>query len=1362
MKEEISVQPVSQSLQHKFKELQERASKDALSGLLNRVTAEMYINQELAGMKSEDRCALFIIDLDNFKHINDTLGHQAGDQAIRQSARILSELFRATDIVGRLGGDEFIVFLCGKISEKLIYSKGTAICEHLQLILGGNPSVSMTASVGIHIASGPGESFDSLYHASDLALYKAKHNGKHGFFVKHGKTLSENSDAFYPVNTIPINGVLEQMDTGIALLQMGSPMQLIYISPSFCRIIGADPKTLILPRPLSSIIHPDDMEDLECALRTGLKQNKTVDHTHRVSADGKNWLWWHIRASKIEYNDPNAVMLVTATDVSRFKENEQRLEETNQRLQSAFEQTTQGMWEVDLSTREFTLFSYLDQESSRTPGKGIFPDVLINDGWIHPCSVPEFRKFSDELLNGKDEGNDCFVIRYRKTGCYGWAAFSYRRLRDEKEGNNRVVGIIEKFTKGFEEYRGSALSKRFIPEAITDYLIFGMEASLTDDRIIQLWNAGSPVSSSEYEQSCSDILFKEKNRIYDPENDSVLDNYFDRDFLLDNFKGNQVWTILKYRRSDPMRGLCRVNHIINLVRDPLSQEVYLFIYIIWADIHYQFESALGINVVRDPFTSLYDRATTRALIEAQLGKKEWKQCATAVVRLGGVKKLYIERTSSLQQRFRNLITAFTTALKPECIIGQYDRDDLLVFFPDISAQSDIKRQIEDAFSFVRITLADMPALNALRFVAGVVCMMPGQASYTSMTSRAVQLCETWSNAAVDTVVFSLEPDAWSELNQTGQGEQITIAQEELEYPLSEQAKDVAFQCFSSMLNSDSLDASVHSILDCVGNYYQADRTYLLALTENYHVITMPFEWNSPQKSSIQQTVSGLLVERFPILQRCIEERAPVFLTRPRSAQQNGDSAEEKQWRFTAFPLIQEDVIVGFLCIENPRKHVADAVLPATLIPYILKEQKRFHKKVQLAGYSSSVFLNGLPDLRSYINVISSITSDVYNSMGAVCLDIPELSTINSAQGFEYGSRMMWYISKTLTDIYGHSFIFRTWASEFIVLCPDITRSVFTGKYTRLYSNLQRRYPKILRIGYAWSAGEFCGKTLVNEARSVMHCKKTVPPSEHIFLKQKDDILYTKPSVSLKQYTIYLQPKIHMGTGELLGAEALVRGIDEAGNHIMPEKFIKKLEKTGDIRDMDLHVLECTLAQMDHWCQKGIKPIPISVNFSRMTLFNPSSLASVLAIQSRYPYVSSGLLEIEITERTGHIDSHVFADVVNRFRELGIRFSLDDFGSEYANFSIFTNVRFDYVKLDRSLISDLVHNPKGQMLVRDLIKICHNCGMLCVAEGVENASQAAILTEAGCVCGQGYYYDPPLPVEQFEKKYLHPAVTNVRK
>ena len=109
--------------------------------------------------------------------------------------------------------------------------------------------------------------------------------------------------------------------------------------------------------------------------------------------------------------------------------------------------------------------------------------------------------------------------------------------------------------------------------------------------------------------------------------------------------------------------------------------------------------------------------------------------------------------------------------------------------------------------------------------------------------------------------------------------------------------------------------------------------------------------------------------------------------------------------------------------------------------------------------------------------------------------------------------------------------------------------------------------------------------------------------------------------------------------------------------------------------------------------------------------------------------------------------------MDSFRQCGLQFSLDDFGTKYANLAIFANVKFDTVKLDRSLVSGLVNNPINQMLVRDIVQICRSCGTTCIAEGIEQPEQADALQQLGCVYGQGYYYSRPIPAAEFEERFL---------
>ena len=174
MGETSLLMPEEGTLAGQFEDLRRRATKDALSGLLNRATMEQYIKDRLRAMAPGETCALFIVDLDDFKQVNDTLGHLAGDQAIRQTAQILSRLFRASDIVGRLGGDEFLVYIKGVFPRSVLETRLKKLLSDLRSI----PDASLTSSIGLTYVQNDQTPYTEHLRQADIALYHSKRNGK--------------------------------------------------------------------------------------------------------------------------------------------------------------------------------------------------------------------------------------------------------------------------------------------------------------------------------------------------------------------------------------------------------------------------------------------------------------------------------------------------------------------------------------------------------------------------------------------------------------------------------------------------------------------------------------------------------------------------------------------------------------------------------------------------------------------------------------------------------------------------------------------------------------------------------------------------------------------------------------------------------------------------------------------------------------------------------------------------------------------------------------------------------------------------------------------------------------------------------
>lgn len=243
--------------------------------------------------------------------------------------------------------------------------------------------------------------------------------------------------------------------------------------------------------------------------------------------------------------------------------------------------------------------------------------------------------------------------------------------------------------------------------------------------------------------------------------------------------------------------------------------------------------------------------------------------------------------------------------------------------------------------------------------------------------------------------------------------------------------------------------------------------------------------------------------------------------------------------------------------------------------------------------------------------------------------------------------------------------------------------------------------------------------------------------------------FFKEALANGEFQAFYQPKVNIDTGEIVGAEALCRWVLD-NKIIAPVDFIPALEQNTDICSLDLYMLDLVCRDIRRWLDEGRKVVRVSVNLSRKNLIDPDLIEHLLTIIKRHG-IPHRYIEFELTETTTDVEFTDLKRIVNGLREKDICITVDDFGVGYSSLNLIREIPWDVLKLDRCFIPTDENYGVTELMFRYVVGMAKAMGLECVAEGVETAKQVEILRENDCLIAQGYYFDKPLPVNEFEKK-----------
>ena len=249
--------------------------------------------------------------------------------------------------------------------------------------------------------------------------------------------------------------------------------------------------------------------------------------------------------------------------------------------------------------------------------------------------------------------------------------------------------------------------------------------------------------------------------------------------------------------------------------------------------------------------------------------------------------------------------------------------------------------------------------------------------------------------------------------------------------------------------------------------------------------------------------------------------------------------------------------------------------------------------------------------------------------------------------------------------------------------------------------------------------------------------------------------YVETAIENDEFMVYLQPKFDIKKETIKGAEALIRWNYKNKEFLSPGRFIPFFEKDGSIGKIDDIVLKKVCQALARWKKEGKPLYPVSVNLSRNRLYDNDLIAHLTRIVDFYG-VDHKYIDFELTESATYDNMDHMLRVLEDLRASGFKISMDDFGTGYSSLSLLTRMPLDTLKIDKSFVDNIsTKNERKEdiIVITHIIALAKELGFVCLAEGAESKNQVDRLRELGCEVIQGYYYSKPVPMSEYETKYL---------
>lgn len=794
--------------------------------------------------------------------------------------------------------------------------------------------------------------------------------------------------------------------------------------------------------------------------------------------------------------------------------------------------------------------------------------------------------------------------------------------------------------------------------------------------------------------------------------------------------------------------------------------------------------------MRDPLTKLYKRSYAKQLIQEFLKKQSCSEYAGFLI-------LDIDNFAILNEKMgnafgdailKNIAADIETLFYSSDVLGRVGGDEFVILMKNIKSVDDIDKKIKEIQKVINRTyIGETMNFGSTVGVGASVFPIDG-VDYDVLYEKAEKAlfhakgagknCYGFYDAANETIYkqYKLEEKHFKIQEAEKYHKELGVASSdsliELAFKLIEETKDT--------------DSAINLLLRQVARQMNLGGICIRERVNNEYKLLYPYQccmsidWNHEETGCMEYTK-----EQWDTMLENFRTGNGIICASDTANTENEISQElflaygARSYARCAFYDKGEFAgNIDFVDFSNERKWSREDIMTIRAVTnvvsaYLLKMkayEEASNTVERLTGYDS---ITGLYKYEKFLSLTSEYIENAPHGNYAIAyVDFSNFKYINENYGYETGDKILRDFADSISS-YKDVFIYgsRVFSDNIVSLinlgeCVEVELLFGLQKASREFTKkIQSEYLDsnlIIDIGicpFKINGSPVPIKNIISNAN--MARKEAKLPdrprciiyNDSMGQKLNQEVAYANDMENAfknKEFVVYLQPKVNLKNNSIDGAEALVRWKKKDGTIIYPNDFIPVFEKNKTITLLDYYVYAEVCKYLARRIKNDKEMVCISVNVSRVHLYSIRQMVSyVRSLLNKYK-LPPELLEFELTETvfTDKVDDTIL--LMNELRKLGVKVSMDDFGSGYSSLNVLTKLPIDVLKLDKDFLKDFEMDSEEKIIIPSIVDMAKKMKLSVVCEGVETNEQVKFLREVGCDYAQGYYYSKPVPIPRFDE------------